>query len=162
MLHFGIKPPLSFEKLLENCEGVIGEYDIKILRAAGDVTDAESYGQPTLKKWRNFETALRNELVRIRATRKHQDPAEYLHENEDGNISAERLAMNAYKSPSIIETEKILDTERWQTLEELSVGHFFDIDALIIYALKLLILEKWDKTNTADKKELLKEIVETV
>ena len=155
MLHFGMKPPFSYEQFLEKCDGIIEKGAIEILREVKDVSADTSHGQPTLKKWRSFEISLRNELVKIRAARKHQDPAGYLHENENEDVSAKRLAMNAYKSPSIIEAEKILDTQRWQALGELSVGHFFDIDSLIIYAFRLLILEKWYKIQQADKKELV-------
>ena len=35
----------------------------------------------------------------------------------------------------------------------------FDLDFLIVYALKLLILERWEKVNSADKAALLKEVL---
>jgi hypothetical protein len=72
-------------------------------------------------------------------------------------VHTAHIAINAYRKTSIIEAEKTLDAERWQYLDELSVGHYFDLDTLVIYAFKLLILEKWDRIATADAGRLLEE-----
>jgi hypothetical protein len=53
----------------------------------------------------------------------------------------------------------MLDEARWRMLEELCVGHYFDLDFLIIYALKLLILERWQRIRTADGGRLLEEVL---
>ena len=49
----------------------------------------------------------------------------------------------------------MLDQARWAKLDELSFGHYFDLEALIIYAYKLRLLERWEKIRTADKERLL-------
>jgi len=142
MLHFGMKTPFSFEAFIEMC---------------GDsIVDPN---QPTLKKWYAFDGALRNALVKIRSARKHVDATRYLRRDADDDPSISHLAMNAYKNPSILESEKMLDEERWHFLSELEVLHFFDIDFLVIYAQKLLILEKWEKINTIDKARALEEVL---
>ena len=137
-----MKPPFSFEGFLEMCDNSILDPD-----------------QPTLKKWNAFDRALRNALVKIRSARKHVDPIKYLHQDEHDDPSITHLAMNAYKNPSILESEKILDEERWHFLEELQSGHFFDIDSLIVYGQKLLILERWERINTSDKSRMLEEVL---
>lgn len=156
MLHFGAKPPFAFERFLEICKDKIQEADIDLLRLA-----QESYtydgSQPTLKKWRAFEIALRNELVKIRASRKHIDSLQYLRGDEYIEPYIAHIAMNAHRTLSILEAEKLLDQERWHALDELAVGHYFDLDSLIVYALKLLILERWQRINSADKPRLLRE-----
>jgi len=63
------------------------------------------------------------------------------------------------RNPSIFEAERALDLERWRLLDELSFGHYFDFDALLIYALKLKILERWLKIEIADKERIIKETV---
>jgi len=63
---------------------------------------------------------------------------------------------NIYDKQKIIkEAEKSLDEARWKFLDELSFGHYFDLDILIVYVLKLLLLERWGKINTADKTKIL-------
>jgi len=39
----------------------------------------------------------------------------------------------------------------------LSTGHYFDLDLLITYAYKLLILQRWENIREADKKILLEQ-----
>jgi hypothetical protein len=160
-LNFGAKPPFSFDHYLKACEGLISDEDMSLVRSA------ESFGfnytaveNATLKKLAAFETMLRNELVKIRSSRKKIDPAKYL--REDGfpeSVYAAHMAINAYRKPSLLEAEKALDLDRWAHLEELAVGHYFDIDILIIYARKLLILERWDKISTAQTHTMLEEVL---
>lgn len=98
---------------------------------------------------------MRNELVKIRASRKKLDPAPYLRSDGYDDPYISHRVMNAYRSPSIIERERLLDRERWNFLEEASFGHYFDLEALIVYALKLLILEKWEKVRAANAPALI-------
>lgn len=160
MLGFGNPPPFSFERLLQNCEGIISDDDIGIIKITAKEMDYVYDGsQPTLKKWFAFETMLRNELVKIRSSRKHADPQKYLRAPDNAEPYINRIALAASRIPSIIEAERMLDQDRWQELEELSMGHFFDIDCLIIYGLKLLILERWEKIRTADKSRILEDVL---
>jgi hypothetical protein len=65
------------------------------------------------------------------------------------------MALAAYRNPSILESERYLDQEKWNFLDSLAAGHYFDRDFLIVYGLKLAVLEKWERVRTADKKALL-------
>ncbi len=160
MLHFGIKPPFSFEQFLKICQRVLPAGDINILKRASITGEYSARSnQPTLKRWRAFDTALRNELVKIRAARRRLDPLKYLRGDAYAEASITRIALNAYRNPAILEAERMLDEQKWLALEELAAGHYFDIDFLIVYAHKLLILERWQKIYTADKARVLEEVL---
>jgi len=146
-LHFGAKPPFSSEKFLGMCEKMIPDNEMDFLHS---VAKGEAVKQPAFQKWQEFDVALRNELVKIRASRKHLDPAKYMHQDGFTEPSVSHVAINAHRNVSILEAERMLDQARWVFLDELSVGHYFDIDFLIIYMLKLLILERWSRINTAN------------
>ena len=148
-----MKPPFSFEKFLGMCEGILSEEDIEVIKAP----PGQKSNQPALKKWQEFDAALRNALVRIRAARKHKDPAEYLRRDGYEEPFIAGLAMNAHKNPSILKSERMLDEERWKALDEIGVGHYFDIDTLIVYAQKLSILDRWQRINTSDASVMLEE-----
>ncbi|MFH1622748.1 MAG: DUF2764 family protein [Candidatus Omnitrophota bacterium] len=160
MLNFGNKPPFSFETFRGLCSGIISDEDISILKItsneSGYIYDGD---QPALKKWNKFDMALRNELVKIRAGRKHVDPHKYIRKDDYFEPEITRIAANASRNTSILEAEKMLDLARWQALEDMAIGHYFDLDFLVVYALKLLILEKWNKINTADKARVLEEVL---
>ncbi|MCX5666448.1 MAG: DUF2764 family protein [Candidatus Omnitrophica bacterium] len=149
VLHFGTKPPFGMEKFFSMCAGLISSDDLEALKSSLK-DDGED-------RYHDFETALRNELVKIRAQRKHLDASKYLRRDgyADGWIS--HIASGAYRNPSVIDREKMLDLDRWRFLDELSIGHYFDMDILMIYARKLSILEKWERVRTADAPKLLEE-----
>jgi hypothetical protein len=102
---------------------------------------------------------LRDELVKLRAARLHADPGQYLRRGTFAEPPIAHLAVSAQRNPSLIESEKMLDQGRFKALEELGVGHYFDGDALILYALKLLILERWERIRRADKPSLIDEVL---
>ena len=156
MLHFGMRPPLSFEKFLRICEELIPEADVEALKAVS-LAEYSPLPASSLSRWRAFDTALRNELAKIRASRKHIDAHRYLREDGYADPYIAHAAMAAHRTPSVIEAEKALDQERWRALDEISLGHYFDIDALIVYAYKLKILERWEQIRVTDKKRALAE-----
>ena len=156
MLSFAAKLPFSLEDFFVKCKSLIPETKIELL---GNICDQEIYftniqTDDTLGKWANFEIALRNELARQRAKRKKIDPLKYVRLPDSPQAYISHLALAAYRSTSILEAEKILDLARWNFLEFLSFGHYFDFDFLLIYALKLKILERWEKIQKADKENL--------
>ncbi len=158
MLHFGARPPFSLERFLEICQDKISEEDIHLIKLTQEAF-LYTGNQPTLKQWCAFDNALRNELVKIRAGSKHLDPLKYIRGQDYIEPYISRAAMNARRSPSILEAERLLDQERWHRLDELALGHYFDLDFIICYALKLLMLERWERINTADKPKLLNEVL---
>jgi hypothetical protein len=155
-LLFGMKPPFSFERFLEKCRPLISEEDFFLLSNLPVTIDEYGKGvsHPIIEKWLAFDTALRNELVKIRAHSKKIDAAKYLREPPIDFIISQ-AAMASHRSASILETEKMLDETRWQALDNLGLGYYFDLDSLILYAYKLKILERWEKIYTQDKEELL-------
>lgn len=158
-LHFGMNPPFSLAKLLKDCQDFISDQDFAILKNLPVTMDEydKNPNQPTIEEWLNFDTALRNELARVRAQTKKVEAEKFLRPVDVFNAHVLHLASSAHRNPAILEAEKILDRARWEKLEELSLGHYFDIDFLILYAYKLRILERWEKIEVADKQALLQE-----
>jgi hypothetical protein len=160
MLHFGAKPPFTFEDLLQTCKDLIPDDDLDIVGLCGnDALWEQSIDQETLKAWMAFEVGLRNELVKIRASRRKIDPAIYLRTDGSDDTRLYHIAMNSHRILSLVESEKFLDQARWNRLDELAFGHYFDLDALVAYALKLKILWRWEKSARADKQEILEKVL---
>jgi hypothetical protein len=150
-LQFGAKPPLSIEKFFSTCADLISPKDLAALKNSLEDEGEDGY--------HDFEIALRNELVKIRAQRKHLDPSKFLRKDGYADQWISHIAMGACRSASAIDAEKMLDMERWRFLDELSIGHYFDIEILMIYARKLSILERWERIRTADADKLLEEAI---
>ncbi|MBN1872435.1 MAG: DUF2764 family protein [Candidatus Omnitrophica bacterium] len=152
MLHFRMRPPFSFERFLDICSYLIPAEDIDVLKNCLEINgDCREKINPTLSRWREFDRSLRNELVKLRAARKRGGSLRYIRGDGYADPSVAHVAVHAYRTHSLLEAEEILDRARWEFLEGLAVGHHFDIDFLIAYACKLLILERWGRIEASDK-----------
>jgi hypothetical protein len=163
-LHFGGKIPFSYADFLRRCQDLIPAQDLEILRELPRYS-AQDFPRENkiLSRWFAHEIVLRNELVKIRASRRHAEAQQYLRVHE-GYASPwlSRMTLGAYRNPSPLEAERLLDALRWQALEDLGQGHFFDAECLLVYALKLLILERWDEISRQDGEKLLQEELEKI
>lgn len=156
-LNFDMKPPFSFKDFLQKCFEFIPSQDYAVLQALPKTEEAvgKKVKHPIIKEWISFDSALRNELVKIRASHKHIDAGKYIRPDGYSGPAISHIALTAHRNISIQEAEKFLDGERWNFLDSLALGHYFDLGFLIVYAYKLLILERWQRIRTADRQALL-------
>ena len=162
MLQFGMRPPFSYTRFIQLCEGFIMEKEVAVLESLPEATTQPYTGEikSTLEKWYEFDRDIRNELVKIRASRMKIDPLLYLRP-DDGYVEPyiTHIALHSHRNPSVLEGERILDQERWNKLEEIARGHFFDFDFLIVYALKLMLLLRWEAIRLAEPAALLDNVL---
>jgi hypothetical protein len=69
------------------------------------------------------------------------NPEDYLRETP-AVLGTASTASGAMTGKSPLEAELFLDGCRWEKIDELAAGHFFDIEFLRAYRLKLQILER--------------------
>jgi len=160
-LTFGMKPPMTFGRFCALSRDLVPAGDFALIASLPSLEAGvcAGIGNGTLRQWVAFQAMVGNELVMMRAARRKIDPAKYL--RRDGcpeSVHAAHIAVNAYRKTSPLEAERSLDLERWQRLDELAAGHYFDLDTLVVYGLKLLILEKWERITTADAPRLLEAV----
>lgn len=153
-------PLLSFEQeqvpssaeFLEMCRAHMTPEDFELLSSARLVPGGNPVemslefetmldGLSTVNHWLTWESRLRDELVRLRAQKLEVEASRYLSDASyvGGAYDTAREALGA---ASPLAAEEILDRARWRYLDELEAGHFFDIVKLIVYYIKLQILER--------------------
>jgi hypothetical protein len=161
MLHFDMKPPISLERFLELAGELIPLKDSALLRSLPEVgLRAEAAHFPSIvRQWVAFDTGLRNALAKARARRLHIEASLYLRAGGLEASSLEQVALAAVRSASPSDAEKALDEARWKALDELSQGHYFDIESLIVYAYKLKILQRWEAVRTAEAGRLFEQMI---
>ena len=156
MLFYDRDMPMSRDDFLDTCGRELTGSDLALVGRTS-IQDLERTS-PTcglLDAWRTWETGLRNELVRLRASRKGWEADKYLRESESIHGTAE-LAREAFGQGSPLDGEEILNRARWSYLDELEAGHHFDVEKLVAYYLKLQILERkssFDKDAGSEKLE---------
>lgn len=161
MLEFGMKIPFSYSDFLERCKKQLSFGDMALIKRVeiGPFDDAED-SSPILREWKRFDTTLRNELSRCRANRKSKDASKYIRGEGYLDPFVSSFTHWACKCDSPLEAEISLDRFRWEKIEELGKWHYFDIDYLVTYGLKLQILERWKRINKANGTEVLQEVLE--
>ena len=163
MLQFGGKPPFSFEEFIERCRSVIDEDGVKQIQCTREhALNVDRGSNTALRRCFAIESALRSELAKIRARRMEKDAGSVVHQRYYPEKELLRIATKASRMPSPIDAEKLLDEYRWQVLDELSLGHYFDLDFLIVYARKLLIVERWQRIRRADAQKEIDSAVAAV
>src|SRR3989338_3123305 len=161
-LSFREKPPFSYAEFLNKGREFISEEDLATLKKIPSWGEYAPKDTPSdvLKRWYDFDILLRNALVKLRAARKHQAADKYLRPpQEEISPYAAHIALSAHKNSSLLEAEIYLDEARWRFLDDLSFGHYFDRDFLIVYGLKLLILERWERIKTLNTEVVLEELL---
>jgi hypothetical protein len=156
LLKFEDLPPLEMEDLYYSCRDNIREDDLELVQSAslepGENLDCEVLGQ-----WYTWERSLRNELVRLRSQKLGEESDRFLREGEIVPGLSE-TAREAFSQDSPLEAENILDRARWLKLEELEVGHYFDLVKLVIYTLKLKLLKRRSFFREESGREMFEEI----
>jgi hypothetical protein len=150
LLQYDSENIFSIDNFHDICAGELTERDLALIKKISLVpAEKEDIpSSPTLDCYYMWERNLRNNLVRLRAHEKGVDEQLYLRPVEEipGPL---RVAQQAFQQESPLAAEQILNRARWELFDLLEAGHYFDIDYLIIYKLRLLLL--WRKA--AFKKE---------
>ncbi|MBU1853168.1 MAG: DUF2764 domain-containing protein [Candidatus Omnitrophica bacterium] len=160
MLEFGMKIPFSYRQFLLLCREHLSIADMEIIKRVR-IEPCEDIEEDSLslREWKEFDIALRNEIVRFRAGKKGLDPIQYIRGESYLEPYLAGLVQWATNQESPLEAELSLDRLRWERIDGLTRGHYFDIDYLIAYALKLQLLERWERINSEGGMKVLQGLV---
>ncbi|MCX7788786.1 MAG: DUF2764 domain-containing protein [Spirochaetes bacterium] len=131
-------PPLSLEEFRSLCRDTLTETDWEILQQSS-LFGEEQCENELLSQWHRWEQSFRSELARLRAAKLGIDSDSIPRiVPESGRVL--ELARAALMESSPAEAELLILKGFWEVLEELEVNHFFDLEKLLVYYLKLQIL----------------------
>ncbi|MFP4377133.1 MAG: DUF2764 family protein [Spirochaetales bacterium] len=144
------KDAMSPEDFLELCRQQLSDDEYRAVAAASidaPAAGALPDGAPVLTRWLEHERGLRNALVKLRAPGRGADAEAYMRRDEGGNDgtsadSITELAREAHASETPLGAETALNQARWRFLEDLETGHFFDLDRVALYYVKLQIIAR--------------------
>jgi hypothetical protein len=162
-LQFERPPSLSSDELQALSRPWLRSHDILQLGMARVDIENVSPEQVTnnaLRRWYAFENTLRNELVKWRAKNLKVTAGPHLRPEDHYEGSAVRLARQAITDRSPLQVEMNLLRVRWTFLCREEVGHPFDLTALIVYGLKLQLLERRHRFDAAEGRRVLERVYE--
>lgn len=150
-IRLGEKVPISEEYFLQFAEDTLDAKDYQVLlKSLWGLTDPTGFSfSDRILSW---EKELRLELAKARITKLPFDLPPSLQASEGSfNLHEQVRAVMALDSP--LEAERFLDQLRWNFLEEIGACHFFDLEALVVYYLKLQIALRQDKFQEVPGRE---------
>ncbi len=160
-LEFGAPPPFPLEKFLEECQRQMSPKDAEwIQNAVLGKSPSKALKNPLVRLWIRFNEDFRNELAFARALKAKRDPLSYLQGERSYEPFLANVVAQAIGTDDPLAAEKILDRFRWQRLDDLTFDHYFDVEWLLIYALKLQILERYQMIESHRGEGLLAEYKE--
>lgn len=150
LLRFGEKSFFSRELFLDEAKKWFSPCDLSVLVDA-DMDDFSHQKKDPLflRQYKEFERSLRTELMYYRQSQKKQ--TEYKVKGE--------MAQAILEGTPLDKEIKLLKL-RWDFIEELAQGHYFDVSFFLSYFLKLQILERLLVFNKERGKEKFIQICE--
>ena len=142
-------PRISSDSLLASSAGVLRPDHWEDLRAIVEDRPQDVRGSE-LRPYRDADTQLRDALARIRAARAGAayDPGAHAYGGYD--VRCVDAAERALELDDPLERELLLDGLRWTLLGELALSPPFGFQAVLAYALKLRLAEKWAAMDEAE------------
>ena len=145
-LRLGEKPPFSVDEFLGMCTGDLNETQMETLKKV-DLYPEFDPKSVSSELWISWERYLRNFLTETRALKQKEDADLYKKELIDVFPSDRRQFEELMNNSDPAERERGFDNLRWKRLEDCKVGHNFDFNALAVYKLMLMLVEKWSTVS---------------
>ncbi|MCI0495108.1 DUF2764 family protein [candidate division KSB1 bacterium] len=149
-LFFGKEPGISVEKFLEEAQNWLDTRDYKILKQV-DINDVTTGAKiaAVYDQFNAYESGIRADIGLWREARKREQ------EYKPANFPVAML-----KEGNPLEIELRLMEMRWQFIDDIERAHHFDLGFLILYYLKLQILQRYFTFNKEQGLKKLQKLYE--
>lgn len=159
MLVLGDPAPFSFDEFRASSSTLLREEDLQELDLLGEGRAGEGLSSFS-RRWFNAETQLRNAVARVRGGRHGVDAKTYLRDHKEFSVAIEEAVTDAYAKPNPLERELELDRLRWQALDELGREEPFGLSAILAFAVKLQLTERWARMDDEAGKQKVEDFVD--
>lgn len=139
-LKIGEKPAITKAQFYSECEKFCTKKDLKAIKSAS-LNTKENSKLSFMKEFCHFREMVNNEMVALRAENLKKDGEKYKNRGDKETRISEYVRKAVYNE-NPLEGEKIILALYEGFLADRASGHYFDLDALLIYALRLDILSR--------------------
>lgn len=158
-LRFGDKPSMSAEAFRAASVGWLSEAELAQIDAALNGLQPAMSG--CAAAWWNGEVQLRDAVVRVRAKNRGVDASPFIRPHDGFSATVEKMVIDAFTRPDPLEQEMELDRARWTLVEDLAVAAPFGFEAVLAFAVKVRIAERWAGQDEETGKENVEKLILT-
>ncbi|NLA73934.1 MAG: DUF2764 family protein [Deltaproteobacteria bacterium] len=132
-LFFRKEPEITIERFMNEAGKWLDPADFKTLASLTLESVSINRRDPGgLKQYKNFENALRSDIAAYREARQ-----------KDMEYKPSSFPLSAIREGNPLEIELRFMEFRWKFLDEMEPAHHFDFTYVVIYFLKLLLLQRY-------------------
>jgi len=164
------EPPITSAEFMAACDQWLDADDVRDIHCLMDnhsacvkATPDKTADRPECIKgacanqWLARETEIRNTIAGLRAAKARVDAESFLRPCRELDLYTEKAVAEAMSRPQPLERELGLDQLRWSLLDDLSRFDPFGLPAVIAYALKLKLVERWSALTVAKGRAVVEE-----
>jgi len=161
MLNFDGALPFPVEEFAADCGRLLAPDDQRDARLALGLEEGPARNG-TLRRWQEFDQALKNEIAWSRASARQQNPLSAVRGDRAFDADIVQVLAQAAKAEDPLQAEKMLIRLQWQKLDDLALNQEFCLEFILAYAVKLKILERLNAFKTDEGSKRLEEILQDV
>lgn len=154
-LYIGCENPISIDDFINKCTNVLNENELNIIQSIFNNTYPD---HKIINIWKNLDIQIKNNLVKQRAQSLKIDSKQYLKSHHGYNGFIDNSLSTTLVQGNPAEIEKEIDSLRFKLLEDL-VESFFSFEKIIIYAIQLKIVIRWENMDEENGYENLEKII---
>jgi len=154
-IHFDGRPAFSLEGFLEDCKRLLSSNDyLSMVNILSDAPERTESNDKTIKAALELYRQFNNISAALRAARAGKNPLDYIRGDMIQNSRITEIIQQALKQDNLYEAEKIIDRAKWDFLDEIAQGQHFNFECVVVYGLKLKILERYEVLRSAKGAEV--------
>ena len=116
-----------------------------------------------IRSWYELDRMIRNSQVKYLASKEGIDPRKYtVGETADRDTEAWPVLQQIFRTEDLLEREHALDRYRWDRITELTTFHYFDMDVILGFLAKAMIVGRWSSLDREKGAELFRRYVDEV
>jgi len=158
MLHFDGNLPFSVDTFVEDCQRLLKPDDVADILIALERSD----GQPksvVLRQWQEFSRCLKNEIAWGRAAARQQNPTAVIQGERAFDAEVTNALTQTSRTENLLEAQIMLLQMQWHRADQLVINQFFSIDFILMYGVKLRLLERLNAFKSGQGAALLEKMV---
>ncbi|MCM1503472.1 MAG: DUF2764 domain-containing protein [Bacteroidales bacterium] len=124
--------------------------------------EALSSGNSFIREYFTFDLNVRNAKVRYLNKALGRPADKDIIDIRTGEFEKAAEVEQIFLGNDIIAREKAIDDLYWEKLDELSMMHYFDMNVIMAFILKLRIIDRWHTLDENTGREMFKKLVDEV
>ena len=135
------KPPFSRKGFAAQCRANLSPAHARAFAALTD--DSIAAPHPFVKVWRELDAQIRNQVAALRAARRKVEAGPFLRPDVPFSADTAKAVSDAFALPNPLQRERAIDRFRWDQIERIQGFDMFSINAILGYAVKLQLVDRW-------------------